>query len=380
MMIYCKYYIQHMKLKKILFIFGTRPEAIKLSPVIKEFRSSGIMDTKIILTGQHKEMVEQIMESFHIKFDKNLNIMQTSQSLSQITSKCLIGLQEIFNNFKPSLIIVQGDTSTAFAGALAGFYNNIPIAHVEAGLRTNNKIDPFPEELNRRLISQIASLHFCPTKKAKLNLINEKIDGEIFITGNTVIDSLFYLSKNSSLPKIDKLNWSLKKIILITVHRRENWGENLVRICKGILSISKRFEDINIVIPMHKNPIVREIIISILSGYKNIFLTEPFDYGEFVAVMKESELILSDSGGIQQEAPVLGKPVLVLRETTERSEGIDAGTSKLVGTSPDNILSEVTSLLRNKKEYEKMSTANNPYGDGTSSKKILNECIKFLDD
>ena len=362
----------------VTFVFGTRPEAIKLAPVIRVFRDCDLVSTRIVLTGQHSDMTDNVMKLFGLSENNNLNLMHKKQSLCHITSRSLLGLKEEFLKYRPQLLIIQGDTSTSFSAALAAFYEKIPIAHVEAGLRTNNIFDPFPEESNRRLIAQIVSLHFAPTELAKNNLVNSGVEGQVYMTGNTIIDSIFAIENSSSVFEIEGLDLKQKKLILVTIHRRENWGLKIKSIAEGIIRIVNKFPDVLILLPMHLNPIVREDIINLLDNHPRVILTEPFDYDKLIFVIKKSFCILTDSGGIQEEAPVFGKPVLVLRDTTERIESINAGTSKLIGTDSNTIEKEASILINEPKVYEKMSRAVNPYGDGKSSKRILNICLNYL--
>ena len=362
----------------ITIIIGTRPEAIKLAPVIKAFSNSKNFNVRIVLTGQHQEMVYQVLDLFNINANYDLKLMSHDQTLTHITCSSLIGLEEDFKNKKPDLVFIQGDTSSAFSGCLAAFYNKIPIAHVEAGLRTDDKSNPFPEEVNRRLISQIADLHFAPTEKAKLNLINSGIKENIFVTGNTVIDALMSISDNVKLPKINNLNWGTGKIILVTVHRRENWGINLDNIVMAIQQIAQEVKDIYFIIPMHKNKKVRSIFKSKLRNEKNIFLIEPLNYDQQIAAIKGSYLVMTDSGGIQEEVPSLGKPVLILRSNTEREEAIVAGAAKLIGTRTETIIRSVKELINDKKLYERMSKSINPFGDGKACERILEHSLQYL--
>ena len=362
----------------ISIILGTRPEAIKLAPVILKFSSSKDFDIRIISTGQHKEMVHQILDLFKIKTDLDLKLMSEKQSLTHITCETLNGLEKDFEKYHPDLVIIQGDTSTAFSAALAAFYRKIPVAHVEAGLRTSNKINPYPEELNRRIISQIADLHFAPTKYASNNLEKEGIKKNVYVTGNTVIDSLLKIASYAEYPNIPNLRWEEKKIILVTVHRRENWGENLDEITFAIEDLAKKREEISFLIPMHKNKIVRDKIISKLSGISNIFLTDSLNYDELIGAIKNCHHVLTDSGGIQEEAPTFGKPVLILRDNTERQEAIESGAAKLIGTKRINIFNEVNNILDNTNLYNKMSKSKNPFGDGNATNMIYNYCERFL--
>ena len=356
---------------RVAITLGTRPEAIKLAPVIQIFQNYPDFHTKVILTGQHREMVAQVMELFAIIPNNNLAIMQTQQTLTDIMCRSLQGLEELFLQLKPQLVLVQGDTSTAFAAALAALYQKIPVGHVEAGLRTNDLLNPYPEEANRRLISQISQLHFAPTTLAVENLQKSGVVGEIHQTGNTVIDALLKVAKSQPQCHVFGLDWRQYRVILATVHRRENWGEPLQEIAQGFLQILDQFPDTALVLPLHKNPQVREPLKSILGNHPRIFLQEPFDYSELVGAIQNCYLILTDSGGLQEEAPSLSKPVLVLRETTERPEAIMAGTAKLVGTNSSNILAAAVELLNDTTKYEKMATAINPFGDGYAAQRIM---------
>ncbi len=369
-----------MEIKALVsFIVGTRPEAIKLAPVIKQFQKSNKLKVRVLLTGQHTEMVSQVMKLFEIEPSKNLNLMKKNQSLTYITESILEGMQLEYKEFRPDLVLVQGDTTSAFAAALAAFYEKIPIAHVEAGLRSGHKFDPYPEEANRRLISQIASLHFAPTDISLKNLLSEGIRKNTYITGNTIIDSLKIISKRVKPYRIDGVELSKKDLILATLHRRENWGERLSDIAIAL----KRIVDDNLstilLIPLHKNPLVRETIKKVLVGNDRIFLTEPLAYDELVSVLKYCKLVITDSGGLQEEAPTFGKPVLVVRNNTERLEAINAGCAKLIGTDQNNIYKISNLLLNNKEEYNQMAKIRNPFGNGDASIIILKECLNFLD-
>lgn len=367
------------KQKTICITLGTRPEAIKLAPVIKSFQEAEDFDTKVILTGQHKEMVAQVMNLFELTANYDLDIMQAKQSLNDITCRSLQGLEKLYQEIKPELVIVQGDTTTAFAAALAAFYQQIPIGHVEAGLRTNNIYNPFPEEANRRLISQIAQLHFAPTSLARENLEKSDVTGEIHQTGNTVIDALLSVAEKNPPCEIEGLDWQKYRVLLVTVHRRENWGEPLQDIIAGLQAILAKFPDVAILLPLHRNPIVREPLQQHLGEHERVFLTEPLDYQELVGAIQRCHLLLTDSGGLQEEAPSLGKPVLVLRETTERPEAVTAGTAKLIGTDSDNILSMASDLLSNADSYQQMAEAINPFGDGEASSRIVNISRQYLE-
>ncbi|WP_267384831.1 non-hydrolyzing UDP-N-acetylglucosamine 2-epimerase [Cyanobacterium sp. uoEpiScrs1] len=364
----------------ICITLGTRPEAIKLAPVIKKFRQLSVFETHVVLTGQHREMVEQVMKlfEFELEGDHNLKIMQPHQTLTDITYRSLQGLEAIFNKIQPQLIIVQGDTTTTFAAALAAFYQQIPIGHVEAGLRTDNIYNPFPEEANRRLVSQLAQLHFAPTQLAVENLKRSGVTGEIHLTGNTVIDALLTVAKKQQAFDIKGLDINNRRLLLATVHRRENWGQPLQDILTSFRLILDKYPDTILLLPMHRNPIVREPIQKVLKNHPRVFLTEPLSYRELVIAIQNCYLLLTDSGGLQEEAPSLGKPVLVLRDTTERPEAIEAGTAKLVGTNSQNILKETGELLSNKNTYEKMANAINPFGDGKASDRILKIVQHYL--
>lgn len=363
---------------RILTIFGTRPEVIKMAPIIRELRRyPDKFICRICVTAQHRQMLDQFLELFDIKPDYDLDIMQENQALEYITSAVLTQLRNIIRQEKPDCLLVQGDTTTAMAASLAAFYQKVKIAHIEAGLRTWDKLHPYPEEVNRRIIDSLSDLFFAHTEQAKRNLLSEGIPEEkIKVTGNTVIDALFGISKRHFDPKgtiLEKIPFDRRKVILLTAHRRENFGEPLINICHAIKEIALRYlTDICIVYCVHLNPNVQKTAYSILNGIENVLLTGPLDYVPFVQLMKRSYFILTDSGGIQEEAPSLGKPVLVLREVTERPEAVQAGTVKVIGTNKTQIIHEIQKLLTNKTEYEKMSRAINPYGDGQARKRIVN--------
>ncbi|MBE8998728.1 MULTISPECIES: UDP-N-acetylglucosamine 2-epimerase (non-hydrolyzing) [unclassified Nostoc] len=364
--------------KRVCIILGTRPEAIKLAPVIQVFQKSLAFESQVILTGQHREMVEQVMQLFNIKADYDLEIMQVQQSLNDITCRSLQGLEALFKEKKPDLVVVQGDTTTAFAAALAAFYQKIPIGHVEAGLRTDDIFNPYPEEANRRLISQITQLHFAPTPWAVENLHRSGVLGEIHMTGNTVIDALLNVAATQAVCNVPGLDWDSYRVLLATVHRRENWGEPLQAIAEGFLQILDKFPDTALLLPLHRNPTVRVPLQELLGNHPRIFLTEPLDYGELVGAIGRSHLLLTDSGGLQEEAPSLGKPVLVLRDTTERPEAVVAGTAKLVGTTSENIFASAAELLSDPDAYEAMANAINPFGDGHAAERILQIVQNYL--
>lgn len=360
---------------KVMTIFGTRPEAIKMAPLVKELEKRKEIESIVCVTAQHREMLDQVLKVFDIKPDYDLNIMKQGQTLSEITSRVLLGLEEVIKEVKPNIILVHGDTTTTFAGALAAFYNNVDIGHVEAGLRTWNKYSPFPEEMNRQMVDCMTDMYFAPTEVSKNNLLIQGINEEkISITGNTAIDAMKYTVNDNYYNEI--FDWvSEDKLILLTAHRRENLGEPMRNIFKAIKRIVEEYSDIKVIYPIHLNPKVREVANEIFGGIERIKLIEPLEVFDFHNFIKKSYLILTDSGGIQEEAPSLGKPVLVLRDTTERPEGIKAGTLKLIGTDEKKVYKEIKKLLDDKSEYEKMSKANNPYGDGFASKKIVDEII-----
>ena len=368
---------------KIAVIFGTRPETIKIFPVISEIKKhSQFIELKVIVSGQHREMLDQMLETFQINADYDLNIMEQGQSLVNITKNSLIGLEEVLKKEKPSMVLVQGDTSTTFTGALAAFYHKIKIGHIEAGLRTNNKYYPFPEESNRRLTSVLADLHFTPTEKSCLNLLSEGIKREdIFISGNTVIDALLLMNDKDyvfSEPLLNNTEVYKKNIILITMHRRENWGKPLETTCHALIKIIEEYPNLLIIFPIHKNPKIRKIVHNIFKHRKEAILLDTLDYKDMINLMSKSYIVLTDSGGIQEEAPSLGKPVLVLRNETERPEAIEAGVVKLVGTESKNIIKEIKYLLDNEKNYIKMSKRSNPYGDGKASERIVKKILHYF--
>ena len=371
-------------MKKILLIFGTRPEAIKMAPLVKEFQKyPEVFDTRVCVTAQHREMLDQVLDFFEIKPDYDLDLMKPGQNLYGLTATIIESLKPILEEFIPDYVFVHGDTTTTMAGSIAGFYSGAKICHVEAGLRTNNKKSPFPEEINRQITGRIADYHFAPTKNSKINLIKENIESKsILVTGNTVIDALLdsvkKVTKNPSL-LIKKLNKNIKErdVILVTGHRRENHGDGFVRICEALKQISIREPKKLIIYPVHLNPKVQKPVNNILSGLKNVLLINPLSYKDFVWLMNRAKIIITDSGGIQEEAPSLGKPVLVMRDTTERPEAVDSGTAVLVGTNKELIISEVLDLLNNESRYKKMGQLHNPYGKGKACKLIV-DFIKEL--
>lgn len=382
-----------MRMKKIMLVFGTRPEAIKMAPLIKEFeKHQESFQTIICVTGQHREMLDQVLDVFGIKPHYDLNIMRQGQDLYDVTARILTGMRDIIKETSPDIVLVHGDTTTSTSAALAAFYQQIPVGHVEAGLRTHNIYSPWPEEMNRQITGRIASFHFAPTTLSRDNLISENInESNIIVTGNTVIDALHLVSdKINRNPELrERLDKELldngydtgrldngRKLVLITGHRRENFGDGFINICKGIKHLTEKYPDVDFVYPMHLNPNVRKPIHEIFgntsSDLSNIFFIEPLEYLAFVNLLKKSYLVLTDSGGIQEEAPGLGKPVLVMRDTTERPEALAAGTVKLVGTDYERIISEVSRLLEDPDYYNNMSLAINPYGDGLACSRIVN--------
>jgi len=368
--------------KKVITIFGTRPEAIKMAPLVKELERREQIESKVCVTAQHREMLDQVLELFDIKPDFDLNIMETKQTLTGITNKVLEGLEEVFKEEKPDMILVHGDTTTTFAGSLAAFYQQIKVGHVEAGLRTFNKYFPFPEEMNRKLTGSLADLHFAPTKGSKENLLKEGIEESgIYITGNTVIDAMKHTVEENYIFENDELNnidFS-KKVIMITAHRRENWGEGIQNICIALNKIVEENSDVELVYLVHLNPVVKDVVFERLGGKDRIHLLSPLDTKETHNLMNKSFMVMTDSGGLQEEAPHLGKPVLVLRDVTERPEAVEAGTVKLVGTDIDQIVNEANELLRNPESYSKMSKSINPYGDGIASQRIVDAIFKYFD-
>ena len=364
-------------MRKVLFIFGTRPEAIKMAPLINEFQKDAEFEVKICVTAQHREMLDQVLSFFSIIPDYDLDLMTKDQSLSGITSRILTNLDRIYETEKPDLVFVQGDTTTAMTGSLSAFYKKVKVAHLEAGLRTGNKYSPFPEELNRVIAGHIADFHFAPTDRAIMNLDLENIKKNVYKVGNTVIDALYWgleivnnIGEEKYFHYFNGIDFS-KKVILITGHRRESFGEPFKNMCDAIKDIAEKHTDVELVYPVHLNPNVRKTVFSILGGLDNIHLLEPLDYPHLIWIMNKSHIVLTDSGGIQEEAPALGKPVLVMRDVTERQEGIDAGTAVLVGTSRKKITEYTSKLLEDSLYYNTVSNAINPYGDGTTSKQIV---------
>ena len=374
------------KIKKILLVFGTRPEAIKMAPLVHTLKSkSTTFDVKVCVTAQHREMLDQVLKIFEIDPDYDLDIMRPEQDLFDITAIVLLKLKKLFVENRPDLILVHGDTTTTFASAVAGFYANIPVGHIEAGLRTHNLKAPFPEEFNRQVTSKVSHLHFAPTELSRTNLINEGVPAEnIYITGNTVIDALHWIihkidSDKIRLAELEKFldyqlsfNWKSSRFILVTGHRRENFGDGFLQICDALKTLALIFTDLHFIFPVHLNPNVQKPVRNILGNLSNVHLIDPLDYEPFVYLLKHCHIVLTDSGGIQEEAPSLGKPVLVMRDTTERPEAIISGTVELVGANKDRIVNGVTRLLDDHTHYQKMANAHNPYGDGKACERILN--------
>jgi len=370
--------------KKILLVFGTRPEAIKMAPLVKAFEKEEAIDAKVCVTAQHREMLDQVLEMFDIVPDYDLNIMKADQDLFDVTSNVLLGLKDVLNDFSPDIVLVHGDTTTTSSTSLASFYNKIKVGHVEAGLRTGNLYSPWPEEANRQITGVLANYHFAPTDTSANNLLEEnKNSNDIVVTGNTVIDALFLaldkINNNKELKSkiIESINSQYKlqddkKIILVTGHRRENFGDGFINICEALKTIALHNPHIDIVYPVHLNPNVQKPVNEILSSTSNVYLINPLQYEQFIYMMNKSYFIITDSGGVQEEAPSLGKPVLVMRDTTERPEAVEAGTVKLVGTSKKTIIVEAQKLIDDENEFERMSKAHNPYGDGKACERIIN--------
>lgn len=361
---------------KVMAVFGTRPEAIKMAPIVMEMKKYPDKIIPVVaVTAQHREMLDQVLNLFHIVPDYDLDIMAAGQTLFDITSKAMLGLDKVLAKENPDIVLVHGDTTTTFAGALAAYYHQTAVGHVEAGLRTHNKYSPFPEEMNRKLTGSIADLHFAPTSTSEQNLLAESVKAEsIFVTGNTVIDALHHTVREGfsfTDDLLQKIDFDNKRIILVTTHRRENLGEPMRHVYEALRQITEEFEDVEIVFPVHKNPKVREVVQEELGGLEKVYLIDPLDYEPFANLMHKAHLILTDSGGVQEEAPALGKPVLVLRDTTERPEAVSAGTVKLIGTDKNRVYEETKLLLSDEKEYNRMAESCNPYGDGKASERIL---------
>ena len=370
---------------KVLSVFGTRPEAIKMAPLALALEADSRFESKICVTGQHRQMLDQVLDLFGLVPNFDLNIMKAGQDLTDVTTSILQGLKDVLASFKPDIVLVHGDTATTFATTLAAYYQQIPVGHVEAGLRTGNLYSPWPEEANRKLTGALSRLHFAPTQKSQQNLLGEGVDSRnVYVTGNTVIDALLEVVKKLKAPELnaqfaEQFSFldSTRRLVLVTGHRRESFGDGFERICKALVEIAQEFSDIEIVYPVHLNPNVREPVNRLLAGIDNIHLIEPLDYLPFVYLMDRSYLILTDSGGVQEEAPSLGKPVLVMRDTTERPEALEAGTVRLVGTEVEAITHNLRELLLNEQAYSQMSVAHNPYGDGNACARILGILANF---
>ena len=371
-------------MKKILLVFGTRPEAIKMAPLVKALqKDTEHFETRVCVTAQHRQMLDQVLEVFGITPEYDLNIMAPNQDLYDITAKVLLGLREVLKDFRPDTVLVHGDTTTSMAASLAAFYMQIPVGHVEAGLRTYNMLSPWPEEMNRQVTDRICTYYFAPTEQSRANLLQENIDAKkIFITGNTVIDALLMAVdiisttagvKEKMAKELQEKGYTVgdREYILVTGHRRENFGDGFLHICKAIKELAALHPEMDIVYPVHLNPNVQKPVYELLSGLSNVYLISPLDYLPFIYAMQHSTLLLTDSGGVQEEAPSLGKPVLVRRDTTERPEAVEAGTVKLVGTDAEAIVSNVTALLQDKEMYKRMSETHNPYGDGQACERII---------
>ncbi len=367
-------------MRKLLIVYGTRPEAIKMAPLIHALASSRHCTPIVAVTGQHREMLDQVNRLFGIQPDHDLNIITQSQTLETVTARVLAGVSQVIEAETPDALVVQGDTTTCFAAALAAFYRKIPLIHLEAGLRTGERYNPFPEEINRRLTTQLAALHLAPTQTSKSNLLNDGIaESDIVVTGNTVIDALLHVSGSNSLTENQDLHRITgRRSVLVTAHRRESWGEPMAQTARAIARLARKFPEIVFLLPAHLNPAVREVLLPPLDGLENVLITRPLDYSDFVKAMRDCSIVLTDSGGVQEEAPTFGKPVLVMRETTERPEAVAAGTVRLVGTNEDRIVSEVTDLLTDRRAYQAMARAANPYGDGRAAMRSIQAIEHFF--
>ncbi|MBS4539143.1 UDP-N-acetylglucosamine 2-epimerase (non-hydrolyzing) [Clostridium sp. D2Q-11] len=367
---------------KIMTVFGTRPEAIKMAPLVKELEKTEGIEPIVCVTAQHREMLDQVLDLFHITPDYDLNIMKDRQTITGITTRVLEGIEEVISKEKPDMILVHGDTTTTFAASLAAFYQKVPVGHVEAGLRSRDKYSPYPEEMNRSLAGRIASIHFAPTISNKENLLKENIEEKnIVVTGNTVIDALIAtIDENYKFEEdiLNKIDFDNKKVILLTSHRRENLGQPMINIFNSVKRTVEENEDVEVVFPVHLNPKVRELVNGVLEGVDRVHLIEPLEYKPFANLMAKCDLIMTDSGGIQEEAPSLGKPVIVLRTETERPEAVEAGTVKVVGVEEEDIYNELNLLINNNEEYIKMSNAVNPYGDGKACERIVKGIVKYF--
>jgi UDP-N-acetylglucosamine 2-epimerase (non-hydrolysing) len=366
----------------VLLVFGTRPEAIKMAPIVKRLSGSPTLKPEVVVTGQHREMLDQVLQLFDIVPTADLDVIVERQTLTGVTTAVLSGLAPLLESTQPAAIVVQGDTTTTMATALAAYYARIPVVHVEAGLRTNDRWSPYPEEINRRLVSQLASLHLAPTEAARANLLAEAVDKrDIVLTGNSVIDALLWTVDACppyTDPRLDLIDGSDRRVLVVTLHRRESWGAPMRAMADAVRRLALARPDLQVVLPMHRNPVVREAIMPLLADCENVLLTEPLDYGPFARLMKRADVLLTDSGGIQEEGPALGKPVLVMRDVTERPEAIEAGVARLVGTDPDVIFDGVAELLDNSGVYSRMATAVNPFGDGRAAERTEAAIARFL--
>jgi UDP-N-acetylglucosamine 2-epimerase (non-hydrolysing) len=361
--------------KKVLVVFGTRPEAVKMAPLVRALQGAEWCKPFVAVTAQHREMLDQVMRLFGLEADFDLNLLRLGQTLTDVTSRAIVGLTRIMEDLKPDAVVVQGDTTTTFAGALAAFYQKVPVVHLEAGLRTDDPYSPFPEEVNRRLTTQLATAHMAATSLSASNLLRDGINAEsVYVTGNTVIDSLRWITSQKPSyndPKLEAIDAGGRRILLVTAHRRESWGEGMGNIALALRELAESYPDVDVVFPIHKNPLVRDSVVPLIGMLPNVSIFEPLDYGSFSRLMARSTIVLTDSGGVQEEAPSLGKPVLVLRTTTERPEAVAAGTARLVGTDPNAIVSSVSNLLDNSSAYAAMANATNPYGDGFASSRTV---------
>lgn len=369
--------------KRVMCVFGTRPEAVKLAPVVHALKESAELEPVVAITAQHREMLDQMMKWFDVKADYDLDLMKHGQTLAELTSRVVLGMDDLLSRDRPDMLLVQGDTVTVMAASLAAFYHKIPVGHVEAGLRTNDRYNPFPEEMSRRQTGRIATLHFAPTELAVKNLAAEGITENVFMTGNTVIDALLDTAGRLSEETIDKqlfgaADFDHYKVLLVTAHRRENWGQGMDEIALALRHIAEEFPDVQVLYPIHRNPVVRQSIEPVFAGHDRLLLVEPLDYVPFVYAMRRCHFILTDSGGVQEEAPALGKPVLVMRTNTERPEAVSAGAAQLVGVSQETICEGARQLMTSPQRYKAMSSAVNPFGDGQAAKRIVQEVEKFL--
>jgi UDP-N-acetylglucosamine 2-epimerase (non-hydrolysing) len=367
---------------RVMTVYGTRPEAIKVAPVIKALEVSDLVESVTVVTGQHREMLDQVNRIFHIAPDHDLDIFEHGASLSQIVARVLEHLDPVLEAERPEAVVVQGDTSTSTAAAMAAFHRGIPVVHLEAGLRSGDITSPFPEEANRKVTAQLAALHLAPTGTSRRNLISESVPGStVVVTGNTVIDALLTAVERKvpfSAPELEGLADSGRRVLLVTTHRRENWGDAMEGVGRALARLARNFPDVQVVLPAHRNPVVRQSVLPHLDGLENVTVTEPLGYGEFTRLLAHSSVVLTDSGGVQEEAPSLGKPVLVMRENTERPEAVDAGTVRLIGTDEDRIVAEVSTLLTDESAYEAMARATNPYGDGQAARRAVEAILHLL--